>query len=450
MEPSVRDTLRQLIVRYGHSLCDDPRRCEAMLRDLCGQHKREVFILVSALRQRVAADLLGGSGGLPTPLLLGRLGKRLEDELALTGEAAHWAVETWALALGVIAGPVPTTAMAPPQVETSVVIDSAALRLLFEPEIISTRAVIDSAALRPLEPEMISIPAGRFLMGSPPRELGRAENEGPQHWVQIPAFELGKHAITIAEWNIYATDSGRGYEKRGGRQHPVIGVYWDDAQRYIQWLNRKTGRAYRLPSEAEWEYAARAGTTTPFSTGYRITTSQANYNNSYDYNHYGERAWKYLAVYYPVGSYPPNPWGLFEMHGNVWEWVEDSWHENYAGAPTDGSPWRQEIAIPMYYAAVLGARAPWNRAQPYASDTIPPTTGRALGLSLSVFAWPGHLPLDLYSLLPPTLQLGSKPGRSSVPSADAPLERPNGIPTLERGNEKALEREDNRFAEHCP
>ncbi|WP_366929811.1 hypothetical protein [uncultured Thiodictyon sp.] len=132
MEPSVRDTLRQLIARYGHSLCDDPRRCEAMLRDLCGQHKREVFILVSALRQRVAADLLGGSSGLPTPLLLGRLRQRLEDELALTGEAAHWAVETWALVLGVIAEPM--AIIAPARAQSPIAIDSPGVTWAIEAE----------------------------------------------------------------------------------------------------------------------------------------------------------------------------------------------------------------------------------------------------------------------------------------------------------------------------
>jgi formylglycine-generating enzyme required for sulfatase activity len=203
MESTVRSTLRALIVRFGHALCDDPRRCEAMLRDLCGQHKREVFILVSALRQRVAIDLLAGSG-LPPSLMIGRLRKRLEDELALTAEAAQWTVETWAVALGVIVEPSPPC---------------------LEPPVVPVRSVGLA-----LEPELVPIPAGRFLMGSSAAEPGRNGDESPQHWVQVPAFELGKYAVTFAEWDACGSIYTPGDQGWGRGRRPVIGVSWDDAQ----------------------------------------------------------------------------------------------------------------------------------------------------------------------------------------------------------------------------
>ncbi len=114
----------------------------------------------------------------------------------------------------------------------------------------------------------------------------------------------------------------------------MINVSWDDAQQYVAWLSRRTGKRYRLPSEAEWEYAARAGTITPFSTGQCITTAQANYDGRFEYNNCGARTGLDLSKTQLVGSYPANRWGLFDMHGNVWEWVQDCYHDSYTGTPT--------------------------------------------------------------------------------------------------------------------
>jgi formylglycine-generating enzyme required for sulfatase activity len=124
---------------------------------------------------------------------------------------------------------------------------------------------------------------------------------------------------------------------RGDR--PVINVSWDDARAYADWLSDQTGQRYRLPTEAEWEYAARAGTTTPFWTGDCIHTDQANYDGNYDYNGCGAKTGVHRGQTVPAGSLPPNAFGLHEIAGNVWEWVEDCWHSSYAGAPTDGSAW---------------------------------------------------------------------------------------------------------------
>ena len=196
-------------------------------------------------------------------------------------------------------------------------------------------------------PKMIAIPPGRFVMGAPKSEEGSGDDERPQHEVTIAyPFAMGQHAVTFAQWDAAIAagaklhrpgDNGWG---RGNR--PVINVSWEDAQAYIAWLNDKaglTGRpdAYRLPSEAEWEYAARAGTTTPFSFGETISTDQANYDGNFIYGS-GKKG-EYRQKTLPVGSFPANPFGLHEMHGNVWEWCEDSFHNTYDGAPADGSAW---------------------------------------------------------------------------------------------------------------
>jgi formylglycine-generating enzyme required for sulfatase activity len=199
-------------------------------------------------------------------------------------------------------------------------------------------------------PEMVTIPPGKFLMGSPKTEE-RSKNydgrEEPQHEVRIDyAFALGKYAVTFAEWDA-AIAAGAKLEKPsdqgwGRDRRPVINVNWDDATAYIAWLNGKLGLegrrdAYRLPSEAEWEYACRAGTTTPFSFGATISTAQANYNGNSTYGAGKEGEYRQKTT--PVGSFQPNAFGLHDMHGNVWEWCEDLWNANYNGAPTDGSAW---------------------------------------------------------------------------------------------------------------
>ncbi|MCP5159311.1 MAG: formylglycine-generating enzyme family protein [Gammaproteobacteria bacterium] len=190
-------------------------------------------------------------------------------------------------------------------------------------------------------PLMVVIPAGRFLMGSPPDEPERFDDEGPQHEVRIAKpFALGVHAVTFDDYDRYcdATRQAKPEDRGWGRgNRPVINVSWTDAQAYCDWLNGQTERGYRLPSEAEWEYACRAGTTTPFSFGANITPEQVNYNGSSPYA--GGKKGLYREKTVPVGSLPPNPWGLHEMHGNVWEWCQDHWHDNYQSAPTDGSAW---------------------------------------------------------------------------------------------------------------
>ena len=189
---------------------------------------------------------------------------------------------------------------------------------------------------------MVVIPAGAFTMGSPAGEEGRADDEGPQHRVTFAKpLALGKHELTFADWDACVAAGGcahrSGDEGWGRGRQPVIDVSWDDAKQYVAWLSRKTEKIYRLPSEAEWEYAARAKTTTPFSTGPTISTDQANYNGNYVYGSGQKGVYRQRTV--PIGSFKANPFGLQDMHGNVTEWMEDCWNANYNGAPSDGKAW---------------------------------------------------------------------------------------------------------------
>ena len=189
-------------------------------------------------------------------------------------------------------------------------------------------------------PEMVVVPAGSYLMGSPRSETERHRDEGPVHRVRLAQpFAVGVYEVTFAEWDAcqraggcdrYPADQDWG---RGRR--PVINVSWEDARQYVAWLSSRTGERYRLLSEAEWEYAARAGTTTPFHTGETISAESANYNGELTYGPGASGVYRKQTV--PVGSYPANAFGLHDVHGNVREWVEDCWHRNHEGAPNDGS-----------------------------------------------------------------------------------------------------------------
>ena len=189
-------------------------------------------------------------------------------------------------------------------------------------------------------PEMVVVPAGKFMMGSSADEPKRYNDEGPQHQVTISRpFAVGKYAVTCGQFEAFIDDTRYGtsydWKYQGFTQtdeHPVVYVSWDDVQEYVVWLKRITGKEYRLLSEAEWEYVARAGTTTAFHFGDTISRDQANYWHD-------DKSWPEDIGTVAVGSYPANAFGLHDVHGNVWEWVEDCWHNDYTGAPTDGSAW---------------------------------------------------------------------------------------------------------------
>lgn len=193
-------------------------------------------------------------------------------------------------------------------------------------------------------PEMVILPPGLFTMGSPASGPDRRTNEGPQHKVSIAyALAVGKYEVSFAEWDACVATGGCSHKPKdegwGRGRRPVIHVSWQDAQQYVQWLSNKTGKPYRLLTEAEWEYAYRAGTTTPFYTGSCINPDQANYEGNYDYNNCGAKTGEYREKTIEVGSFKANAFGLHDMAGNVWEWVQDCYNHSYAGAPGDGKAW---------------------------------------------------------------------------------------------------------------
>lgn len=216
-------------------------------------------------------------------------------------------------------------------------------------------------------PEMVVIPAGKFLMGAPANEEGRDDIEGPQREVTIRQFAAGKFDVTRAQWAAFVAATNRpttggcawaspsnenldpeiSWRKLGFSQddtHPAVCLNWQDAQDYVQWLSKRTGKQYRLLTEAEWEYAARAGTTTAFSWGAKATHEHANYGAEECCSGFasGRDRWVNTS---PVGSFPPNAFGLYDMHGNVLQWVQDCFANSYAGLPTDGSAYELSVEL---------------------------------------------------------------------------------------------------------
>jgi formylglycine-generating enzyme required for sulfatase activity len=226
-----------------------------------------------------------------------------------------------------------------------------ALLLLLSPYAVAQRRQADdpTGAGRsfrdcPACPEMVTVPAGSFMMGSPENEIGRGSNEGPQRKVTMRGFAIGKYEITFAQWDACAAEGGcthkPGDETWGRGKRPVINVSWHDAREFVAWLARKTGQPYRLPTEAEWEYAARGVADAsephlPFSTGRTINYRDANYDANFVYADGKMGLYRQKTV--EVGTFRRNAFGLHDAHGNVWEWVEDCYRDSYRGAPSDGS-----------------------------------------------------------------------------------------------------------------
>jgi formylglycine-generating enzyme required for sulfatase activity len=208
---------------------------------------------------------------------------------------------------------------------------------------------------------MLRIPAGSFLMGAPETEADSSDNERPVHRVTLAEFLLAQTPVTQAQWRAVAEwqrpelDGAEEWpetldpdpvmkmaesERLRGDQRPVVNVSWNEAMAFCQRLRLRTGKNYTLPSEAQWEYACRAGTSTPFHCGKTISSELANYNGTETYGDGPKGEVRKQTT--DVGIFPPNAWGLRDMHGNVWEWCADHWHANYEGAPGDGRPWLDE------------------------------------------------------------------------------------------------------------
>ncbi|MDS4031748.1 MAG: formylglycine-generating enzyme family protein [Candidatus Contendobacter sp.] len=235
-------------------------------------------------------------------------------------------------------------------------------------------------------PEMVVIPAGEFLMGSPADESERQASEGPQHPVAFARpFAMGRYAVTFEEYNLFCQSTGRqkSSDSSWGRgRRPVINVSWEDAVAYCAWLSSETGAPYRLPSEAEWEYAARGVTKTAFWWGDEIDPTRANYNGNHTYRNGARGEYRRRTV--PVDDFQPNPFGLYQVHGNVWEWVQDSWYGDYQNAPADGSAWEETDGGPRVLRGGSWSANRWGCGRPLATGAT-----RATGASASGSVSPG-------------------------------------------------------------
>lgn len=215
-------------------------------------------------------------------------------------------------------------------------------------------------------PEMVVQPPGDFIMGSPESEEGSSPDERPQHRVTITRpFAVARFALTFDEWDACVAERGcRNYrpaDRGWGRgRRPVINVWWEDAQAYVTWLSQKTGKPYRLLSEAEREYVTRAGTATPFWWGSFISSCLANYDRNFPYPEMEKAKSEYRRRTLAVDSFRPNPWGLYQVHGNVYEWVEDCWHGSYEGAAADGSAWVEPDCTEHVLRGGSWNFAPWH------------------------------------------------------------------------------------------
>jgi len=277
-----RQKLQYIISQFGREICDEPRRCEAMLRDLCPENRLEINLLTGAARERVAADLMTASDTVPKEILLARLARRLCDNLGVREEFAQWAVESWALALGVISGG--------------------------QPESVWTDPVTGM--------EFGYVPGGSFMMGDI-FDDGYFDDEKPVHEVRLSGFYMGKYPVTQEQWE-KVMGNNPSYFRKGG-DYPVEKVSWDDAQKFIAELTKMNNGRYgfRLPSEAEWEYAARSGGKKERYAGGDDIDAVAWYKDNSD------------RSTHPVGQKAPNGLGLHDMSGNVWEWCQN-WYGNYS------------------------------------------------------------------------------------------------------------------------
>ena len=283
-----REKLILIVQRFTPSVCDDAKRCEGLLRDLCGEHKKEIAILIAALRENVVVELRETQGRLPLSLVVDRCSKRLHENTGVVPDLARWSVETWGVALGLID---------PNSVSSGAQTSAQAWRK-------SSSVVPD--VTNSIGVKLVLIPSGVFRMGTATcsREVT----------ITRP-FHMGMFQVTQSQ---YEAVVGVNPSFKKGTSNPVEQVSWEDAKSFCKTLSslpaeKAAGRVYRLPTESEWEYACRAGSETSYCFGE-------------DLANLGDYAWYYAnsqSSHHPVGQRKPNAWGLFDMHGNVAEWCSD-------------------------------------------------------------------------------------------------------------------------------
>ena len=349
MNPIARQKVVALVARFGRDICDDPQRCEALLRDVCGdQHQREVFVLVAAVKNRAASELAADTSSVPVEVLVAKFSARLHNNLGIMEDLARWSVESWAVALGKLAENPKTPARA------------------------SIPARGDADAQYSSDTKgMVLIPGGSFTMGN---SVGDADiTDAVPVTANVSAFYMDANLVTWSQWQgvyAYATSHGYGLNAGNGKaaNHPVQSVNWYDC---VKWCNARSQQAgkvpvyytdagltkvytngevpvyvswgakgYRLPTEAEWEKAARGGLSGQrFPWGDQISGTNANYKGNtsrYRYDlgpgDYNE-TWRIGGMPYtsPGGSFAANGYGLYDMAGNVWQWCWDWYGTPYVG-----------------------------------------------------------------------------------------------------------------------
>jgi formylglycine-generating enzyme len=317
MNEHPRQVLFQLVKQHGKTVAEDGRLCKSLLNDvLQNQHRKEMNVLVHAIEAKVVCDLLTLTSTLPLQVLIGRLVQKLRDEKGTGEMEARWAVESWLLAFELVTDEeIAQTETVHGRSKTKVPDGGQAIstsKTQRKPGEIITNSVGMKFAW---------IHAGTFLMGSPKNEANRSgDDDETRHKVTLTkGFFMGVHLVTQEQWQAVMGNNPSNF--KGEKNLPVERVSWEDCQEFIKKLRDIDKKAYRLPSEAEWEYACRAGTTTPYCFGATISTDQANYDGIHIYGNGKKGVDRQKTT--PVGRFPANAWGLFDTHGNLWEWCQD-------------------------------------------------------------------------------------------------------------------------------